>query len=389
MKVALTASQSGNSSNSPSNGNQNGMQAVDSSNATNGGTNVSNGTNNSRNSDRHSPTCYNCGHLGHISTFCPEPGCDKRATSAANVSCYQDAPVYLNVPTSPTLDIVELMREERVDESDKVFVGHQEFDIPLYHILTQVQERREVFAFSTPATDTLHTPSTVMHSFTKTLGGENLFTISDTAALLNLVPMSTVTALNLAYIPGSDMSFIVPNGSRMAPVSYCNIMQFFFPEDPNRVFADKVYVVDNAPFQLLLGVRFLHKYWAGIFLPCAKMVLLKPYRVEVQGSLVRPSAAQPLHSESIDNLRLAEVDNTDNISTLVTIPMAKGTLKIGKHDLVAELDGPILNDFATIPAEARISRDFVQGIFQFGPSCPPVVIEKAIDLIVSHWDQFS
>ena len=31
----------------------------------------------------------------------------------------------------------------------------------------------------------------------------------------------------------------------------------------------------------------------------------------------------------------------------------------------------------------------MHGIFKFGPSCPPHVVSKAIDLVLAHWDQFS
>ena len=341
--------------------------------------------------DRCTLTCYNCQRPGHISTFCPEPRRDRRpAAVSTNVSCDPEVPVYLNVP-SP--DVVGLVRDERIDEQDTIIVGHQEFDLPLYYVLTQVREPQEVFAFSTPVSDTLRTPTTVMHSFTRTPGGQDLFTIWDTAALLSLVPMSTVQALKLSYTPGSDVSFIVANGSRMAPIGYCNDMQFSFPEDSRRMFADKVYVVESAPFQLLLGVRFLHKHWAGVFLPWAKIILLKPCRVEIQGSLIRPSAPTPLHSEIVDDLRLVEDDLDDipdEVAALVTLPMAVGALEIGKRDLVAELDGPVLTDFGRpVPADARMSRDFVRGIFQFGPSCPPEVVARAIDLVLAHWDQFS
>lgn len=96
-----------------------------------------------------------------------------------------------------------------------------------------------------------------------------MLTIWDTAALLSLVPMSTVKALNLAFSPGTDISFVVANGDRMAPIGHCTI-QFAFPGKNNSIsamFAEKVYVVENALFQLLLGIRFLHRHWASIFIP--------------------------------------------------------------------------------------------------------------------------
>ena len=226
----------------------------------------------------------------------------------------------------------------------------------------------------------------VMHSFTRSLGGQDLFTIWDTAALLSMVPLSTVRALNLSYTPGSDVSFMGANGSRMSPIGYCSDMSLSFPDDSrNRTFSDKVYVVESAPFQLLLGIRFLHRHWAGMFLPWARIILTKPDCVEIQGSLVRPSSAPPvLRSELADDLRLADSDvtNPDGIEPLlVSVP-----IEVGRRDLIADLDGPVRSDFA---AEAVVSREFVRGVFKFGSSCPAEVINRAIDLVLQHWSQFS
>ena len=276
-------------------------------------------------SDRRTPTCYNCHKTGHISTFCPEPERDRKVS--ANVATSHDAPVYVSVPAPAALVAVQLAYDERVDENEVINVGHHQMDLPLYHVLTQVREHKEVFAFSTPTYDTLRTPTSVMHSFTHSPGGQDLFTIWDTAALLSMVPLSTVRALNLSYTPGSDLSFMVANGSRMSPIGYCSDMSFSFPDDSrNRTFSDKVYIVESAPFQLLLGIRFLHRHWADMFLPWARIVLMKPDRLEIQGSLVRPASAPllrsgsqqyrgawhktTLRSELEDDLRLADVLKT-------------------------------------------------------------------------------
>lgn len=57
---------------------------------------------------------------------------------------------------------------------------------------------------------------------------------------------------------------------------------------------------------------------------------------------------------------------------------------------MAELDGLVLTDFnASDPVDARVSRDFVRGIFKFGPSYPPDIVIRAIDLVLAHWEQFS
>jgi len=76
--------------------------------------------------------------------------------------------------------------------------------------------------------------------------------------------MSTVRALNLTYTPGSDVSFVVANGSKMEPMGYCSDMQFSVQEQ-SRMYGEKVYVVENALFQLLLGTHFPINIGSGCF----------------------------------------------------------------------------------------------------------------------------
>lgn len=86
-----------------------------------------------------------------------------------------------------------------------------------------------------------------------------MLTVWDTGALLSLVPMSTVTDLNLIFVKGSDVAFVVANGSYMEPLGYGADMQFSVPE-LDHLFVDKVYVIESASFQLLFGMKFFHRH---------------------------------------------------------------------------------------------------------------------------------
>ena len=111
-------------------------------------------------------------------------------------------------------------------------------------------------------------------------------------------------------------------------------------------------------------------------------------RLEIQASLEKPSG-DPLRSEIVDDLRLAEDDaDGSELPVLFTVPRH---IEVGNKDLIAELDGPVLNHFATplSATPAMVSRDFVCGVIKFGPSCPAAVVDSAIDLVLTHWDQFS
>ena len=344
---------------------------------------------NSQQQARSNVTCSNCRRPGHISTNCPEPrrtpAQNARSTAPPNVTDTQDAPLYLSFPESsyhrPVLnsapEVLHVTQREQVDDQEIIDVQSHRLDLPLYHVLSTAVDRQEVFSFSPPTTPLVSSPSSVLHSYTRSPGGQDMLTIWDTAALLILVPMSTVRALNLEFTPGSDISFVVANGSRMAPVGYCSNLQFSFPES-TQMFGEKVYVVEYAPFQLLLGIRFLHRHWAAILLPWAQIVLLRPTRLEIQGSLERPSVRSDLVPDLRDDLRLVDVSDdpnedeppvADEFEILVTVPMH---LEIGKRCLISELDGPAASDFQapgpqTIHASATISKSFIKDTFRFGP----------------------
>ena len=159
----------------------------------------------------------------------------------------------------------EIVFQEGVDKQSIVLENGRKIKLSLYQVLTQDYEKREVFSLPSPTEAMLGEPAGILHSFTKTPGGQNLLTVWDTCALFSIIPMSTVKALNLLFVSGSDVAFVVTNGSKMEPLGYCLDMRFSVLEDTSHQFMDKVYVVESALFQLLLGVKFLHCHWAGIF----------------------------------------------------------------------------------------------------------------------------
>lgn len=128
---------------------------------------------------------------GHIAPRCPEP---KRLTSAANASQCPTAahyasvtatPLYLSVPTDSFANrvpavapkVAQLTHYEKVDEQEVIIMCEhgQKVELPLYHVLSQMREKQEVFAFSAPPQSP---PATsVLHSFTKSPGGQDMLTI--------------------------------------------------------------------------------------------------------------------------------------------------------------------------------------------------------------------
>ncbi|RPB20335.1 hypothetical protein L211DRAFT_852445 [Terfezia boudieri ATCC MYA-4762] len=144
-------------------------------------------------------------------------------TTPAN---YTDTyPLFVNLPAPPSfanpispsaLIVSVVVFEEEVDEQSTVVAeSDQKIELLLYHVLTQNCEKREVFSLPSPSDSMLAEPVGILHSLTKSPGGQNLLTVWDTGTLLSLVPMSTIKALNLIFVSGSDVAFIVANGSKM------------------------------------------------------------------------------------------------------------------------------------------------------------------------------
>ena len=351
--------------------------------------------------------CYNCNKPGHISTNCPEPRRLPAPSSNNSVNFVgsDSSPVFLNVPTAVAVC------KGLVDEQSIITDGNgRDIELPIYHVLSQIKEKREVFSLPAPDVIALGAPSGVLHSFTRTKAGQKMLTVWDTGAVYSLVPMSTVTALGLSFVVGSDKAFVAANGSSMKPLGYCTDMYFLVPESTH-VYTDKVYVVESAPFQLLLGVDFLNRHWAGVFLPWAQVTLCLPHRVEIACSVQRPQGWQRLSPEVADELdgisrMVKDVDfdptvparlssDTADFPASDTPMLLSMPMEIGRRNLVAELDDPVNTDFRAVTDVqgfynvAKVSWEFIKGIVNFGPTCPLDVVEKAVDLVLQHWDQFS
>ena len=130
----------------------------------------------------------------------------------AFVACPQASFASLKPCSAPEASII--CCERSVDEQT-VIVGNSgcKVELPLYHVLTQDRENREVFSLPIPGASHLSEPSDILHSFTKTRVGQDMLTVWDTGALISLIPMSTVRALGLSLVGGSDVAFVVANGN--------------------------------------------------------------------------------------------------------------------------------------------------------------------------------
>jgi predicted aspartyl protease len=175
------------------------------------------------------------------------------------VACFREP-----IPGVPAADSFEL-----VDEF--TLTNHNNSRVPLSMInAISAKDDSEVVSvtkdeavtFSVPSSREATSPTGPMWSVTQTIRNEDMLTIFDTGAVKNAVTRHTVAAVGCKWTDRTDISFVNTDGIKYKPLGMC--LDFPF-KIGNRKFKTKVYVLDKAPFQFLLGMTFLHATGCGLF----------------------------------------------------------------------------------------------------------------------------
>lgn len=85
-----------------------------------------------------------------------------------------------------------------------------------------------------------------------------------------MVPKSTIIQTGTEWVQSSDVDSVMADGVRHTPLGYAPRFVFRIGD---LYFVLKVYVVESANNQLLLGTRFMYEVGAAIF-PCWEQVAL-------------------------------------------------------------------------------------------------------------------
>ncbi|KAI5789054.1 hypothetical protein EDC01DRAFT_631103 [Geopyxis carbonaria] len=253
--------------------------------------------------------CRTCQGVGHMQHVCPSR---KTAMAAANVSTKdqdksttKDVPSYLmdtwfqykseaGVRHTNKLDAV--VADEGVDEFFSLLFAEKAVDFPLFNNLTKSMDKDDVLSLSgnsagnvtVKVSDALdmsqlgppaeNPPSGPLWSVCTTMRNQDLLTIFDTGAVKAAIPRSTVTGTSTPWSTETPhpISFVKSDGSRYKPAGFCPSFKFRFGTSTYDI---EAYVVDNAPFQLLLGTEFLWATGAGLFPRWNRVILTAPHRV--------------------------------------------------------------------------------------------------------------
>ncbi|KAI5803704.1 hypothetical protein EDC01DRAFT_627527 [Geopyxis carbonaria] len=251
-------------------------------------------------------SCRNCGGVGHGISVCPSR-LNKTAMAAAATNMVDDqkqdndddsrqVTQYLMHPWIPMTDVLRsetrgsaIAREEGVDELFSTVIAGNAVEFPVFNnIVTpvdavevienvvgkvakpivKVSDAIDMSAFGPTSGEC---PTGPVWTISSTLRGQDMLTIFDTGAVKAAIPISTATGSRSTWTENlpHQLCFIKSDGSRYTPAGYCPSFKFRFGTFEYDI---EAYVVDNAPFQLLLGTEFLWATGADLF--------LRPYEEE-------------------------------------------------------------------------------------------------------------
>ena len=183
---------------------------------------------------------------------------------------------------------------ELVDELDTGI--HNESKVPLesWSMMNTITARDEALSlvtkdeviFSMSGKEAAPTPNGPMWSVTQTIRNEDMLTIFDTGAVKNAVTRNTIAAVGCKWTDKVDISFVNAGGVEYKPLGMC--LEFPF-KIAHVKFKTKVYILETAPFQLLLGTTFLHATGCGLFPRWNMIVMTIPSRLEIKCSTEGPT----------------------------------------------------------------------------------------------------
>lgn len=223
-----------------------------------------------------------------------------------------------------------------------------------------------------------------------------------------VAPVSSMVQTMTKWRKESDINFVMADGVIKAPLGVADKFVFRISD---KYFVVKVYIVDSANYQLLLGTEFMVTTGVGLFPRWGKIVLTIPARIEVDASCKRITAATgapPLEKEENDELDEEDFEKLASVSmnyigqaikgkNLPLYKIGTSAIQVGMRDLVKEVEQP--NDPPLeVPAELKaalneglpvLTVEFIEENLRFGPSVPKDMKLRVCQDVIDYADVFS
>lgn len=132
----------------------------------------------------------------------------------------------------------------------------------MYHLLSQSYVENEVFTVPKVAPKEVPAAAGCLWAMSETPKGQQLLTVWDTGACVCVAPLSSIVQTNTKWSRGADVNFVMADGVLKEPLG---VAEKFVFRISNKYFAIRVYIVDKANYQLLLGTEFMVTTGCGLF----------------------------------------------------------------------------------------------------------------------------
>lgn len=174
----------------------------------------------------------------------------------------------------------------------------------------------------------------------------------DTGAAVAVVPKSTILYTGTAWIQEPDIEFVMADGARHTPLGFAPKFVFRIGD---LYFVLKVYVVEGANYQLLLGNSFIYDVGAALFPRWQKVVLSIPVKLEIQASLepIRRDTCAPLTDEAAEAQvvvhRLDSSTSVDSVKPSLT-EIHGPKIEVVQDDNIVESRDPVTVTYVGVVA---------------------------------------
>lgn len=386
--------------------------------------------------------CYRCGKQGHIASCCTSTPTTTTATQPATGMTHANigtsltsAPgnnkeslanyVLPTIEASPPGPIyvvsaaAKIVKSE-IDERSVIIDDCTPAVLPMYHLLSQSYVENEVFTVPKLSPESVPKPAGCLWAMSETPKGQQLLTVWDTGACVCVAPVSSMVQTKTSWTKGSDVNFIMADGVLKEPLG---VAEKFVFKLRDKFFAVRVYVVDKANYQLLLGTEFMVTTSVGLFPQWGKVIMTIPVRIELDACCKRITTAvgaPPLVAEENNEFEEEDFEQLATVSTnyvestteqkkvatsaaFYCIETEGAAIQVGMRQLVDEVKGVDMNSQIEIPAEYLakamskglpiLTLAFVESNLRIGPLVPEdmrkMISQDVIDYAdVFSWNQF-
>ena len=150
--------------------------------------------------------------------------------------------------------------------------------LPLNFVMEQAYSKKEIFEVDHITEDEVEEATGALWSMCKTTKGQDLLTVWDTGSGVSVVPLSSVELTKTPWSATSDVEFGLADGVVTQPLGHAPKFMF---QIGDVFFATRVYIVQEANYQLLLGTAFMVKTGAGLFPRCTTVKITIPCTITV------------------------------------------------------------------------------------------------------------